>query len=87
MRNLAFCLGLWLASAAAWAGQGEFGNQCAMGLTMGKNVATDCSINMKGTDGKTYCFGNEEAKAAFSKDPEGNLKKAQEFYARSQPKS
>ncbi len=87
MRKLAFCLGLLMASAAAWAGQGEFGNQCAMGLAMAKNVVTDCSINMKGADGKTYCFGNEDAKSAFSKDVEGNLKKAQDFYNKSRPPS
>jgi YHS domain-containing protein len=86
MRNVALCLSLLLASAAAWAAEGEFGSQCALGMTMGKNVPTDCSVNMKGTDGKTYCFSNEEAKAAFSKDVEGNLKKAQDFYAKSQPK-
>ena len=30
----------------------------------GKEVKTDCSINAK-IDGKTYCFGNEAAKAEF----------------------
>ena len=60
--------------------EGEFDNQCAMGLAMEQHVDTDCSINWTGTDGNTYCFSDEEAKATFLKDPEGNLKKATEFY-------
>jgi hypothetical protein len=31
--------------------------------------------------GLAYCFGNEEAKTLFMKDPEGNLAKAQAFYS------
>jgi YHS domain-containing protein len=30
--------------------------------------------------GKTYCFGNEAARAEFMKDPEGNVAKAQSAY-------
>ena len=47
----------------------------AMGMAMGKEVKTDCSINAQ-IDGKTYCFGNEAAKTEFMKDPQGNLAKA-----------
>jgi hypothetical protein len=28
-----------------------------------------------------YCFGNEEAKAIFMKDPASNLAKAQAYYS------
>jgi YHS domain-containing protein len=35
--------------------------------------------------GKTYCFGNEAAKAEFMKDPEGNLAKAQSYYSTKNP--
>jgi YHS domain-containing protein len=66
---------MMLATAAFAATEGEFDNMCAMGLTMGKEVKTDCSINAQ-IDGKTYCFGNEDAKAEFMKDPAGNLAKA-----------
>jgi len=31
--------------------------------------------------GKTYCFGSEDVKTAFMKDPEGNMAKAQEYYS------
>ena len=82
MRKPTFLIGLVMISAAAGvqAAEGEFGNQCTMGLAMQKNVPTDCSVNWVGDDGKTYCFSNEDAKAMFLKDPAGNLKKAQKFY-------
>ena len=48
--------------------------------TEGLALKTDCSINMT-LEGKTYCFGSEQAKADFMKDPEGNLAKAQEYYS------
>jgi YHS domain-containing protein len=67
-------------STVALAVTGEYDNMCTMGLAAGKDVATDCSVNAQ-IGGKTYCFGNEEAKAAFMKDPEGNLAKAQAYYA------
>ena len=51
------------------------------GLAMGKDVQTDCSINGQ-IGGKTYCFGSEEAKTTFMKDPQGNLAKAQEYYSK-----
>ena len=69
----AFVLGL---STAAVAATGEFDDMCTMGLAMGKEVKTDCSISSQ-IDGKTYCFGNEAAKTEFMKDPKGNLAKAQ----------
>jgi YHS domain-containing protein len=68
---------LGLASAVMAATKGEFGNMCTEGLALGKDVPTDCSVNAT-IKGKTYCFGN---KAAFMKDPEGNLTKAQSKYA------
>jgi YHS domain-containing protein len=72
----AFALGLVTAGLAA---TGEFDNLCAQGLATGQQIKTDCSVNAQ-IEGKTYCFGNEEAKAAFMKDPQGNLAKAQETY-------
>jgi YHS domain-containing protein len=68
-------------STAALAVSGEYDNMCTMGLAMGKEVATDCSINAD-IGGKTYCFGSQEAKTEFMKDPEGNLAKAQTFYSK-----
>jgi YHS domain-containing protein len=75
----AFAFGL---ATSAMAATGEFDNMCTQGLAMGKEVKTDCSVN--GTfEGKTYCFGNEEAKQEFMKDPKANLAKAQSFYSKS----
>lgn len=56
--------------------QGEFGNHCAMGLVMGKQVKTDCSINWKDTAGKTYCFSSEQMKQEWSKNTATNISKA-----------
>ena len=69
-----------LATATMAAPKGEFGNMCAESLSLGKDTPTDCSVNAT-IKGKTYCFGNEKAKADFMKDPEGNLAKAQAYYA------
>jgi hypothetical protein len=53
--------GALLFSTAAIAATGEYDNMCTMGLALGKKVDTDCSISgMIG--GKTYCFGNQDAK-------------------------
>jgi YHS domain-containing protein len=57
----------------------EFDGLCTMGLALGKEIKTDCSINAV-IDGKTYCFGNEEAKIVFLKKPEEFLDKAAVFY-------
>jgi len=77
----ALLLGL---TAAALAATGEFNNMCTEGLALGKDINTDCSINTL-LDGKTYCFGSEQAKTDFMKDPKGNLAKAQSYYTSKHP--
>ena len=57
-------------ATAAFAATGEYDNMCTMGLALGKDIKTDCSINAT-LQGKMYCFGNEEAKTMFMKDPAG----------------
>jgi YHS domain-containing protein len=69
--------------SAALAADGEFGNECVMGLALGKDIETDCSVNTVYA-GKTYCFGNETAKQLFLKKPEEFLLKAQIFYSSKQ---
>ena len=59
---------------------GEFDGECGMGLALGKDIKTDCSVNTT-FNGKTYCFGNETAKAVFLKRPEEFLTKAQVYYS------
>ena len=68
------------ATAAIAAASGEFDNMCAEGLALGKDIKTDCSVNAT-LDGKTYCFGNEQAKSIFLKKPEEFLTKAQVYYS------
>ena len=68
------CAGSVFASTPS---KGEFNNDCAWGLTLGKQVKTDCSINYTDkTSGKTYCFSALQAKQEFMKDPASNAKKA-----------
>jgi YHS domain-containing protein len=68
------------ATLAAAATTGEFDNECVMGLALGKDIATDCSVNTV-FNGRTYCFGNEQAKTIFLKKPEEFLTKAQVYYS------
>ena len=77
---IAGALVLGLATVAVAATKGEFNNMCAESLSMGKDSSVNATIK-----GKTYCFGNEEAKATFMKDPEGNLAKAQTYYQSKHP--
>ena len=63
--------------------EGEYGNECVMGLALGKDIKTDCSVNTV-YKGKTYCFGNETAKSLFLKKPEEFLLQAQIFYSSKQ---
>lgn len=60
--------------------EGEFDNECVMGLALGKDIQTDCSVNTD-YEGKTYCFGNEEAKKLFLKNPDEFLLKAQVYHS------
>ena len=71
-------------ATAALAVTGEYGNMCSMGLALGKDIQTDCSINAQ-LQGKTYCFGSKEAMTQFMADPSGNLAKAQAYYSKKHP--
>jgi YHS domain-containing protein len=41
---------------------------------------TDCSVS-ETYKGKTYCFGNEQAKTDFMKDPDASIAKAEAYYS------
>jgi YHS domain-containing protein len=69
---------------AAEGGAPEFGGECVMGLATGKDIKTDCSVNTV-IDGKTFCFGNEQAKQIFLKKPKEFLTKAQIYYSSKTP--
>ena len=75
---LTFCAaGSALAEPAV---DGEFGGECVMGLALGKDIKTDCSVNTV-YKGKTYCFGNETARELFLKKPDEFLMQAQVYYS------
>lgn len=76
MRYLTSILAVSALAFATAVFAGEFNDECAWGLANGKHVKTDCKVNMKGADGKTYCFSSEQAKAEFSKNVKTNLEKA-----------
>ena len=73
-------------SAIAETIDGEFDNECTMGLALGQDIATDCSVNTT-YNGRTYCFGNEVAKTLFLKKPEEFLLQAHIYYASKQQQS
>jgi YHS domain-containing protein len=79
---LAGAVSLGLATGAL-AVTGQFNNMCAEGLALHKEIKTDCAINGV-YKGKTYCFGSEQAKQDFMKDPAANLAKAQAYYSKHQ---
>ncbi len=66
-------------TASALAVTGEFGHMCTTGLSMHKQIKTDCSVNAT-YNGKTYCFGDQKAEVMFFKDPDTTLAKAEEYY-------
>ncbi|MGZ5862178.1 MAG: hypothetical protein ACXWKB_02670 [Methyloceanibacter sp.] len=67
-------------ATVALAAEAEYDGECVMGLALGKDIKTDCSVNTV-IEGKTYCFGNEQAKSIFLKKPEEFLTKAQVYYS------
>ena len=71
-------------ASPARAVDGEFGDQCTMGLASGQTVKTDCSVNWTDEDGHVYCFSSDASKEAFLKDPKGNIQKAKDFVASKQ---
>jgi hypothetical protein len=64
-RAILLAAALGLCAGAAHATEAEFGGECVMGLALGKDIKTDCSV-ITVYNGKTYCFGNETAKSLES---------------------
>jgi len=79
----AVTLALCVEGSALHAASGEdaaFGGDCVMGLALGKDIHTDCTVNTvyKGTK---YCFGNETARTLFLKRPDDFLLQAHIYYS------
>ena len=66
-RSSAFRRDRRLYGTGAQAADPEYKNECTMGLATKKHIPTDCSVTWKSENGKTYCFGNEEAKRSSSR--------------------
>lgn len=76
---MAVALGGGIARAEAPV-EGEFGGDCVMGLALGKDIKTDCSVSAV-YRGKTYCFGNETARTLFLRRPNDFLLQAHVYYS------
>jgi hypothetical protein len=63
-----------------YAADPQFGGHCAMGMSEGQKLSTDCSVLWVGPDEKVYCFVNEQAKQKFLRSPKENLQRAQAFW-------
>jgi YHS domain-containing protein len=81
MRKTMVAAAFALFAGSSFAATGEFNDECAYGLSLGKHVKTNCSVSER-IDGKTYCFSSAEAKSKFLADAGGNMEKAQETFGR-----
>jgi YHS domain-containing protein len=81
---LLLALSLRAAAAGEPAGEPEFDGECVMGLALGKDIKTDCSVNTV-YGGRKYCFGNETAKQLFLKKPDEFLLKAHVYHSSRPP--
>ena len=61
----------------------QYGGYCAMAMAMGKREDVDPSYFLV-YDGKLFLQRNEKAHIMFSKDPDGNRKKADENWSKLQ---
>ena len=73
------------ANGATAAADAEFDGECVIGLALGKDIKTDCSVKTV-YGGRTYCFGNETAKQLFLKKPDEFLLQAHVYYSSKEPK-
>jgi YHS domain-containing protein len=69
--------------APAAASDAEFDGECVMGLALGKDIKTDCSVSTV-YNGKKFCFGNETARTLFLKKPDEFLLQAHVYYSSKQ---
>lgn len=63
-------------------GRGEFGEQCAYGLSQGMKVKTDCSINFVGDRGTKLCFSSQKNAIKFMSNFDENMAKAKKNASR-----
>jgi YHS domain-containing protein len=83
IRNLSRCLLLVSALGVlspVSATEPEFGKQCALGMSLGNSVPTECSVTWTAQDGKTYCFSSAQSKSRFLSNADENVQRAQQHY-------
>jgi YHS domain-containing protein len=84
MRTFALALLVAAAFLPTSASAEEFGKTCAYALAeRGVEVKTNCSISWRNpATGKIYCFSTEQTKQLFLQDPEENIRKAEDIFAK-----
>lgn len=76
---------LLLGSSLAMAGEGgrgEFGNQCAYGLSQGMVVMTDCAISFVDDRGTKLCFSSTKNAIKFMSNYDENMSVAMRNFGR-----
>jgi YHS domain-containing protein len=84
MRTLALALLIAVGLLPITAFAEEFQGTCAWALAeRGAEKKTNCSVSWTdpGT-GKTYCFSNEQTKMLFLQEPEENISRAENAFAK-----
>ncbi len=71
---------LFAVAAQAWGANPEYNGQCAMSMSEGTKISTDCAVIWLSPEGKIYCFFNQAAKEKFLQAPQENLQRAQAFW-------
>ena len=79
LASIGFAFFLALA-AQAWGASPEYDGQCAMSMSEGNSISTDCAVVWLSPEGKIYCFFNQAAKEKFLKAPQQNLQRAQAYW-------
>ena len=77
--SLGFAI-LLAVAAPAWGADPEYDGQCALGMSVGTPISTDCAVVWLSPEGKIFCFFNQAAKEKFLLAPQENLQRAQAFW-------
>lgn len=77
--SLGFAI-LLAVAAPAWGADPEYDGHCALGMSQGTPISTDCAVVWLSPEGKIYCFFNQAAKEKFLQAPRENLMRAQAYW-------
>ncbi|HEY4972300.1 MAG TPA: hypothetical protein VII41_01760 [Steroidobacteraceae bacterium] len=80
--------GIWKAVVPPSSMHGEFSNEDPIGLSAGKHIKADCSLNWANPDdGKLYCFSTGTSLVFFQESPQAYLRAARKFFDSDRPPS